>query len=820
MKRNPDSLQILATVKTWAKGFKHYPLESDLVGKIYRHPHMKITFYRPDGTTLIRMAYDVAFKSSGTDVGMGAVTDGLEFDALGGIDNDNGDHGQPIYHSLAAFRTGSASHVTMAGSFATPGDCVARFGLPWVVRRNLVVSSGDHAASMWEPSACSISTNADIGPFGDYRACKVTNTPGSGYHYRFQRNITLKANQPYTKSFCAKPGSLPFAYCFFNDNSTNKFAYFNLLTGTVGYVTAGLSAAITLDKNGYYRCTLTYTPTVDGTTYMAYGLCKSDNAGSYTAGSNDYGFIDAPQMEPGSTATPYQPTNATGVDLINPINGAGLVLEGAGTNLGGSDTSFENGLDGWIEFGTSTPVSSSDTFSGWPRHGTKSLKLSPLNSGEGVRKTFSALTIGAWYTVSVDVNPATGFNFGIRVCDSLNATTQFQTYTSTQNRISLSFQAIETSHVIRLCKSGDGGTLRTGYFDCLKFEASPFMTSWHDGTRSPDQCAVVEPHNYSDRSDDFSHWERLSEAKAVVINAAPDPFGGNTADQLEFTGTSAVAVYRKTLTIPGSLAGKTISFPVWLKAGTATGVTLRIDDQNNSTIGSAIPMDLTTTMQRYFVPVTCGAGVTQIKLVFRARTTGTFFAYGHQANDGLIPGPYVQTQDTPILPSGITTDQAFWQNGAIEFDVVLPTISTGKNYNIIGSGTPWASPYVEALDLYRAAGTAANSHSINLVRKHNGTTGQGAITGRGLITSTATLFDGAKHRVRLEWSNYVLAGVRYMWLKIYIDGTLAASQDVAALYGATAWIAPERLWLSDGNVFATLGDVVPSYLPLPDGATT
>lgn len=44
-----------------------------------------------------------------------------------------------------------------------------------------------------------------------------------------------------------------------------------------------------------------------------------------------------------------------------------------------------------------------------------------------------------------------------------------------------------------------------------------------------------------------------------------------------------------------------------------------------------------------------------------------------------------------------------------------------------------------------------------------------------------------------------------MWQRLYIDGVLVAQQDVAALYGATAWapIDPSRL-VSDGNVHAVL----------------
>ncbi|MNT95011.1 hypothetical protein D3C72_2368090 [compost metagenome] len=44
-----------------------------------------------------------------------------------------------------------------------------------------------------------------------------------------------------------------------------------------------------------------------------------------------------------------------------------------------------------------------------------------------------------------------------------------------------------------------------------------------------------------------------------------------------------------------------------------------------------------------------------------------------------------------------------------------------------------------------------------------------------------------------------------MWMRLYIDGALIAQEDVATLYGATAWapIDPSRL-ISDGYVNAVI----------------
>lgn len=90
--------------------------------------------------------------------------------------------------------------------------------------------------------------------------------------------------------------------------------------------------------------------------------------------------------------------------------------------------------------------------------------------------------------------------------------------------------------------------------------------------------------------------------------------------------------------------------------------------------------------------------------------------------------------------------------------------------------------------------------------------------------ASATIYDSAPHDVELIWRNYTVNGVRSMPMEIWVDGVLVATQDVAALYGATAWTAPNAsVLLSDGSTFATLrapsdGGPIIRYPTLPQGA--
>lgn len=218
------------------------------------------------------------------------------------------------------------------------------------------------------------------------------------------------------------------------------------------------------------------------------------------------------------------------------------------------------------------------------------------------------------------------------------------------------------------------------------------------------------------------------------------------------------------------------------------------------------PSDAVTARVRFFTTV-------------QATTESADF-YGTSFVEGYHPGPYVRTTDTAIpAPTSPALDPAWSQNGAVEFTVVPPPISTGLSYLLFGQNG--SSNYsLSPLAVARSSSQSTSDYQVIMERKHNGASGTGGTAGRGaLLNSSVNIWDGAPHTLRVEWLNYTLSGVRAMTQRIYIDGTLTDSQDVAALYGATAWatIGASKA-VADGNVFATLSDVRPYYPTLPAGA--
>jgi hypothetical protein len=87
--------------------------------------------------------------------------------------------------------------------------------------------------------------------------------------------------------------------------ASNHNAWFDLQTGTLGTVDAGATATITPLSDGFYRCTITFT--TGGTianNFVDFRHSVSNGVLGVTSGQSI--IIRRPQLEVGSTATPYQ----------------------------------------------------------------------------------------------------------------------------------------------------------------------------------------------------------------------------------------------------------------------------------------------------------------------------------------------------------------------------------------------------------------------------------------------------------------------------------------------------------------------------------
>jgi len=310
-----QSLELIAIIKAWRKGARHYPFAVDLRCVRYRHPHLRLALTNSNGTIEMHTAYDCSLSDRGFGISApGALAEeSITLDALGGLDNPGADHGVPC-QPTRLFRSGSASYITSAGAYAVAGDGVARFGLPGpIARRNLFVWSGDPTKSPWDKSDVTI-TGGLPDAFGGNTATLLTmTTNGGGVIYQ---PFAVTAGKQMIYSFYAKRGT----------STSPKYCAYDTTSGQVGIIVRTSYYSLISDSV-FARVVMAFTVPAGCTSLNIYPSSDSGIGTVITCGHQLE--VDSGSHLPGA----YQATNATGIDSTalsaEYATNAGLVLEGA-----------------------------------------------------------------------------------------------------------------------------------------------------------------------------------------------------------------------------------------------------------------------------------------------------------------------------------------------------------------------------------------------------------------------------------------------------------------------------------------------------------
>ena len=162
----------------------------------------------------------------------------------------------------------------------------------------------------WGVTNATISINSAVSPDGLSTADKLIDDATNGVH-RSISSFTPASTTPHTLSFFAKQSGRN--WIAIGNASDNQFAYFNLASGVIGSLVGGATASIQALTNGWYRCSVTFTPSsTTGKTFGFY-LASADGTASYVGDGTSGAFIWGAQLETGSYATSYIPTVATTV---------------------------------------------------------------------------------------------------------------------------------------------------------------------------------------------------------------------------------------------------------------------------------------------------------------------------------------------------------------------------------------------------------------------------------------------------------------------------------------------------------------------------
>jgi hypothetical protein len=171
--------------------------------------------------------------------------------------------------------------------------------------------------------------NAIVAPDGTQTAdfiCADTTTSPKGVY----QSPTLSAT-PYTSTVYAKAGGYNWLLC---EIVAARGVWFNLANGTVGSTPySGFTYSITPVGNGWYRCSVTYTPPA-GSIPVLWIAAPSDNIRTFTGDGISGIYLWGAQLEAGAFATSYIPTTTASVTRVADapkLSGGALTAAGSNT---------------------------------------------------------------------------------------------------------------------------------------------------------------------------------------------------------------------------------------------------------------------------------------------------------------------------------------------------------------------------------------------------------------------------------------------------------------------------------------------------------
>jgi hypothetical protein len=180
-------------------------------------------------------------------------------------------------------------------------------------RTNLSLYSEQLNQVSWTLSGATVSADAINSPDGTLNADKLQEDSTTGAHRINQAYVKAASAITYTMSMYVKPAERSQLQIRLRATSigNNGTAIFDVSTGVVNSVTASgtysnASATISLQNNGWYRCTLTVT--TDTGVAVSLNANLYNGSDSYTGVTGNGLYIWGAQLEAAAFATSYIPT--------------------------------------------------------------------------------------------------------------------------------------------------------------------------------------------------------------------------------------------------------------------------------------------------------------------------------------------------------------------------------------------------------------------------------------------------------------------------------------------------------------------------------
>ena len=261
----------------------------------------------PAGTSSYAGLYNIADADNSIsyagDITKGLFIWGAQFEQGSAVTAYTPTTTQPITNYIPALQTAAS------GVARFDHDPVTTESLGLLIeeqRTNLLTYSEDFTDGSWVKSNTTITSNTITAPDGTLTGDKLVETSGAGVRQLYKTPSLSAVSHSFSAYFKASERY------WFKLNLTGSGAYFDLSTGVIGTIDAGVTAAMTAVGNGWYRCSIVRTVSA-GTNYTEIQLALTNGGGSYTGDGYSGIYIWGAQLEAGAFPTSYIPTVASQV---------------------------------------------------------------------------------------------------------------------------------------------------------------------------------------------------------------------------------------------------------------------------------------------------------------------------------------------------------------------------------------------------------------------------------------------------------------------------------------------------------------------------